>query len=230
MNKKNKEIIEILKTTYPDAECELHFKSPFQLLISTVLSAQTTDVQVNKVMDEMYKEYPDLESFLSLDESELEQKIKTIGLYRTKAKNVYKLVRMLNEDYNGQVPDNREDLIKLPGVGRKTANVVLSNAFNVPAIAVDTHVFRVANRLGIVKSDNVLDTEMALMKALDKNVWSLAHHLLIFHGRRMCTARAPKCTSCPLTHLCKYYKDNFTGKNNRVSLKTKKVKENIVEK
>ena len=208
MNKKNKEIIKILEQTYPDARCELEHNTPFQLLISTVLSAQTTDVQVNKVMREVYKDYPDAESFLSLNHEELEEKIKKIGLYRTKAKNIYNLVRMLFDDFDGEVPNNREDLMKLPGVGRKTANVVISNAFNVPAIAVDTHVFRVSNRLGITNENNVEDTEKALMKAIDKDKWTLSHHLIIFHGRRQCIARSPKCETCPTSHLCKYYKEN----------------------
>lgn len=209
MNKKNRETIEILRATYPDARCELDHSSAFQLLVSTVLSAQTTDVQVNKVMSEVYGEYPDCKSFLSLNQQELEDKIKKIGLYRTKAKNLYKLVRMLIDEFNGEVPDNREDLMKLPGVGRKTANVVLSNAFNVPSIAVDTHVFRVSNRLGIVDEKDAEKTEFALMKVLDKDVWSEAHHLLIFHGRRTCTARNPKCESCGLSHICKYYKNKI---------------------
>lgn len=209
MRKNTKEILLILDKTYPDAECELKHSSPFQLLVSTVLSAQTTDVQVNKVMEKMYLEYPTCESFLTLNLGELENKIKQIGLYKTKAKNVYNLVRILMEKYNGEVPNTMEELVKLPGVGRKTANVVLSNAFDVPAIAVDTHVFRLANRIGITNEKDVEHTELALMKAIDKKLWSKSHHLLIFHGRRCCTARNPKCSICPISSYCKYYKEEL---------------------
>lgn len=220
MTKKNKEIIEILNKTYPDAHCELDHETPFQLLVSTILSAQTTDVQVNKVMGPLYQELPALEDWLPLTELEIQEKIKTIGLYRNKAKNLWKLFRSLVENYNGQVPGTMEDLVSLPGVGRKTANVVLSNAFQVPAIAVDTHVQRVSNRIGLANSTTPEKTEQDLMKNLNKNLWSLSHHLLIFHGRRTCVARRPQCEICPLTDYCKYYKKvskegmlKTTGKN-----------------
>lgn len=207
MRKKVKEIVEALEIEYPDARCELEHNTPFQLLLSTVLSAQTTDVQVNKTIVPLYEKYPNVEDWLNFTEVEIENLIKTIGLYRTKAKNVFKLVRTLIDNFNGEVPQTMEELITLPGVGRKTANVVLSNAYNVPAIAVDTHVFRLANRIGITNEKTVEKTEEALMKAIDKNKWILAHHLLIFHGRRICTARNPKCEICPITNNCKYYKE-----------------------
>lgn len=206
MKKKDKEIIDRLRETYPAAHCELIHETPFQLLISTVLSAQTTDVQVNKVMPAIYETRPEPEDWLELTVAEIQDLIKTIGLYKTKANNIYKLVRELISRFDGEVPATMEELITLPGVGRKTANVVLATAFNVPAIAVDTHVFRLANRIGITNEKDVNRTEKALMKSLDKELWIEAHHLLIFHGRRCCTARNPKCEECPITEYCKYYK------------------------
>ncbi len=206
MTKKTAEILRLLKELYPDARCELDHHTPFQLLLSTVLSAQTTDARVNMVMVPLYEKYPDPEDWLSFSQEEIEGMIKTIGLYRTKAANVYKLVRELMDRFGGKVPDTMEDLTSLPGVGRKTADVVLSVAFGIPAIAVDTHVFRVTNRIGIVNEKTAEKTEFALMKAIRKDLWIESHHLFIFHGRRCCTARNPQCERCPLTPYCKYYK------------------------
>lgn len=207
MRKKTKEILEILKEEYPDAKCELNHQNPFQLLVATILSAQTTDKKVNQVTETLFKDYPDLDAFLTLDVEELEQRIKQIGLYRSKAKNIIMMCNQLKEKFNGEVPRTMEELTSLAGAGRKTANVVLSNAFGVPSIAVDTHVFRVSNRLGLAKADNVLDTEMQLQKELPKKEWSFTHHLLIFHGRYCCIARNPKCYQCKLTDKCNYYKE-----------------------
>lgn len=207
MKKKTKEILDILKETYPDAKCELNYETPFQLLVATILSAQTTDKKVNQVTESLFKDYPDLDSFLKLTNEELEGRIREIGLYRNKAKNLILMCNQLKNNFNGEVPKTMEEITTLAGVGRKTANVVLSNAFNVPSIAVDTHVFRVSNRLGLADSDNVLEVEKQLQKELPKKEWSLAHHLLIFHGRRCCIARKPKCEECPLAHLCKYKKE-----------------------
>lgn len=209
MKKRTKEILEILKEDYPDAKCELNHESPFQLLVATILSAQTTDKKVNEVTETLFKEYPDLDAFLTLTVEELESKIKQIGLYRNKAKNIIMMCQQLKEKYNGEVPRTMEGITSLAGAGRKTANVVLSNAFGVPSIAVDTHVFRVSNRLGLANSDNVLETEMQLRKELPEKEWSLAHHLLIFHGRYCCIARKPKCSQCRLTQYCKYYKETI---------------------
>lgn len=208
MKEKTKKILKILKETYPDARCELNHESAFQLLVATILSAQTTDKKVNSVTETLFKEYPDLDSFLRMTNTDLEEKIREIGLYRNKAKNIILMCHQLKEKFNGEVPDTMEELTSLAGAGRKTANVVLSNAFNVPSIAVDTHVFRVSNRLGLADSDNVLEVEKQLQKELPKKEWSLTHHLLIFHGRYCCIARRPKCEICPLTELCKYYKKN----------------------
>lgn len=207
MKKRTKEILEILKEDYPDAKCELNHESPFQLLVATILSAQTTDKKVNEVTETLFRDYPDLDAFLTLDVLELEERIKQIGLYRSKAKNLIMMCNQLKQNFNGEVPKTMEEITSLAGAGRKTANVVLSNAFGVPSIAVDTHVFRVSNRLGLAYSDNVLEVEKQLQKELPKKEWSLTHHLLIFHGRRCCIARNPKCEICNLTKYCKYYKE-----------------------
>lgn len=207
MKKRTKEILEILKEDYPDAKCELNHISPFQLLVATILSAQTTDKKVNEVTETLFRDYPDLDAFLTLDVSELEERIKQIGLYRSKAKNLIMMCNQLKQNFNGEVPNTMEEITSLAGAGRKTANVVLSNAFGVPSIAVDTHVFRVSNRLALADSNNVLEVEKQLQKELPKDEWSLTHHLLIFHGRRCCIARNPKCEICNLTKYCKYYKE-----------------------
>lgn len=196
-------ILEILAETHPDAQCELNHETPFELLIATILSAQATDVRVNMVTERLFKKYNTPEAFAALTESELEEEIKEIGLFRSKAKNIIATSRKLIEEFDGEVPQRREDLESLPGVGRKTANVVMSTAFDIPAIAVDTHVFRVARRLGLVyRAKTPLDTEKQLMKNIPKEKWSPAHHWLIFHGRRICSARAPRCDVCPLLPYC----------------------------
>ena len=197
MKKRTKEVLEILKEEYPDAKCELNYETPFQLLVATILSAQTTDKKVNEVTKGLFKDYPDVDSFL-----------KQIGLYRNKAKNLIMMVHQLKENFGGEVPKTMEGITSLAGAGRKTANVVLSNAFGVPSIAVDTHVFRVSNRIGLAHSDNVLETEKQLQKELPKKEWSLTHHLLIFHGRRCCIARKPKCDICKINKYCDYFKNN----------------------
>ena len=206
MKARTKKIVEILKETYPDAKCELNYETPLQLLVATVLSAQTTDKKVNEVTKELFKDYPDLDAFLEITNDELEERIKQIGLYRNKSKNLILMFRQIKEKFNGEVPTTMEGITSLAGAGRKTANVVLSNAFGVPSIAVDTHVFRVSNRLGLAESDKVLEVEKQLQKELPKKEWTLMHHLLIFHGRRCCTARNSKCEECPLSHICKYDK------------------------
>ncbi|MBC5627955.1 endonuclease III [Clostridium sp. NSJ-6] len=207
MKQRTKAILDILKELYPDAKCELEHNSPFQLLVATILSAQTTDKKVNEVTATLFRDYPDLDAFLTLSIDELEERIKQIGLYRSKAKNIMIMCNQLKNNFNGEVPGTMEEIVTLAGAGRKTANVVLSNAFGVPSIAVDTHVFRVSNRLGLADSDNVLEVEKQLQKELPKKEWSLAHHLLIFHGRRCCIARNPRCGECRLQSRCKYYKE-----------------------
>ena len=207
MKQKTKKVLELLKEEYPDAKCELNYKTPFQLLVATILSAQTTDKKVNEVTSMLFRDYPNLDSFINLTQEELEERIRTIGLYRNKAKNLLMMCKQLKENFEGEVPNTMEGISSLAGAGRKTANVVLSNAFGVPSIAVDTHVFRVSNRIGLANSDNVLEVEKQLQKELPKKEWSLAHHLIIFHGRRCCYARKPDCSSCIINDLCKYYKN-----------------------
>lgn len=201
-------ILDILEETYPDAKCELNYTTPFELLIATILSAQCTDVRVNKVTEEMFKKYNTPEAFAKLSVEEISEEIKSCGLYKSKAQKIKETSSKICELYNGQVPDSLDELIKLPGVGRKTANVVLSNAFGQDALAVDTHVFRVANRIGMVNTTTPEKTEFPLMKVIPKKRWSHSHHLLIFHGRRICKARKPECEICPIQKYCKYYKEN----------------------
>lgn len=206
MEKENTEkILKILSETYPDAKCALNFNSPYELLISTILSAQCTDVRVNQVTEELYKKYNTPEKIISLTEEELGEKIRSCGFYKNKSKNILGATRAILEEHNGEVPNTMEELIKLPGVGRKTANVVLSNAFGVPAIAVDTHVFRVSNRLGISKGDTPDQVEKGLMENVPREMWSDAHHYIIFHGRQICKARKPNCEQCPLAPHCEYF-------------------------
>ncbi|WP_142413204.1 endonuclease III [Hathewaya massiliensis] len=207
MDKKEIDIvIDILENTYKGAKCGLDFETPYQLLISTILSAQCTDERVNKVCGELYKDYGTPESINSLSEEELGEKIKSCGFYKNKSKNILGATNIIIEKYNGKIPNTMEELIELPGVGRKTANVVLSNAFNIPAIAVDTHVFRVSNRIGIAKGKTVEKVEEQLMENIPKEKWSDAHHYLIWHGRKICKARKPNCEICPMVPHCEYYR------------------------
>ncbi|NLY46103.1 MAG: endonuclease III [Tissierella sp.] len=198
-------VLDLLLDLYPDAKAELDFTNPFELLIATILSAQCTDVQVNKTTSKLFKEFKTPEEYLTMTEEQLGRKIYSCGFYKTKSKNILETCRILIAKYNSQVPDTIEELMTLPGVGKKTANVVVSNAFGVPAIAVDTHVFRVSNRIGLADSKNVEDTEVDLMNNIDKEMWTKAHHLIIFHGRRMCRARGPSCEICPISPYCFYY-------------------------
>lgn len=205
-NEEIKLVIDKLLKRFPDAKAELDHRNPFELLVATILSAQCTDVQVNKTTKSLFEELKTPEDYIKLSEEELGKRIHSCGFYKTKSRNILATCKLLIENYNSQVPGTLEELITLPGVGRKTANVVLSNIFDTPAIAVDTHVFRVSNRIGLVDSDNVLDTEMQLMEKIEKDMWSKAHHLLIFHGRRICKARKPLCKECPVSDYCLYYK------------------------
>ncbi len=205
LSEKNRtEVLRILKETYPDAKPALHFGTPFELLVATMLSAQCTDKQVNKCTDVLFPLYNTAEAFAALDFETLEPYIKSCGVYRNKGRNILAMSRILVEQYHGEVPQTREELVKLPGVGRKTANVVLSNAFGVPAIAVDTHVFRVSNRIGLVEAKDVEHTEEQLMQHIPETDWGAAHHWLIYHGRQVCAAQRPKCDVCPLKEICEY--------------------------
>lgn len=199
---KVREILDLLEERYPDADCALDYDSVFHLLLAVVLSAQTTDVSVNKVTPELFRRYQTPQQLAAAGEKDVEEIIKTIGMYRTKSKNIIRLANMLVDDYGGVVPESDEELVKLPGVGRKTANVVMAVGFGHQRIAVDTHVFRVSNRIGLVNEPDVLKTEMALMDTIPKDRWTKTHHSLIFHGRQCCTARNPKCGQCPIEGLC----------------------------
>ncbi|HML39030.1 MAG TPA: endonuclease III [Bacillota bacterium] len=202
--KKIAEAVALLEDMYPDVGPELHFGSVFQLLVAVVLSAQTTDKSVNQVTQVLFEKYPDARSIAGMEEEELQQILKRVGMYRTKSKNVLNLARIIAEEYGGEVPGDYDKLVQLPGVGRKTANVVLSNGFGQQRIAVDTHVFRVSNRIGLVEESDVLKTELALMKVLPENKWSRMHHVLIWHGRRICDARRPNCAVCGVNGVCLY--------------------------
>ena len=202
--KKTMEFIDVIAEMFPDAEAELNYTNPFELTIAVLLSAQTTDVGVNRVTEGLFKRFKTPEDYLEVDVTEIEQYIKTIGLYRTKAKNIQKLCRDLIDKYDGEIPGNYDDLVSLAGVGRKTANVVLSVAFDTPRIAVDTHVERIAKRLGIARyKDSPLEVEETLMQKIPAERWSKTHHQLIFFGRYHCLARNPKCHVCPLLDECR---------------------------
>jgi endonuclease III len=202
--KKRRAIFETLQSLNPHPTTELEHESPFELLISVLLSAQATDVSVNKAMRKMYPVANTPAKVLALGEEGVTEYIKTIGLYRTKAKNVIATCRILVEQYDGKVPDNREALEALPGVGRKTANVLLNTAFGHPVIAVDTHIFRVANRTGLAPGKDVRAVEMALDKFIPDEFKHDAHHWLILHGRYVCRARRPECWHCAIEPLCEY--------------------------
>lgn len=203
----SEKIINILQNIYPDASCTLEYETPFQLLIATILSAQSTDKSVNKLTFDLFRNYPDLDSFLELSQIQIEEKIKQIGIYKNKSKNIYNLCKILNEKYNGQVPNDKTELIKLPGVGLKTASVVLAEAFKIPAFPVDTHVFRVSRRIGIAKQNTPDKVSFEMMQKLPKDKWIKAHHILIQHGRRICLARNPKCSDCVIAKHCNYNKE-----------------------
>lgn len=205
-------ILAELERLYPDAKPALHFRNPFELLVAVILSAQCTDVKVNAVTPALFAAYPDAHALAAADPLDVEGYIRTCGLYHNKAKNLVATAKTLVEQYGGEVPADHEKLTQLPGVGRKTANVVMSCAFGADAIAVDTHVFRVSNRLGLADAGDVLKTEQQLMQNIPKEKWSLAHHWIIFHGRRVCAARKPACESCTLAAFCEYAQGNPKGK------------------
>lgn len=206
------EIINKLSEEYKGMGCGLEFSNPFELLVSTMLSAQTTDVNVNKATEKLYKIYNTPSQIASLEPEELEPYIRSLGLYKNKAKNIVSTSRKLVDDFNGCVPNTMEELTSLPGVGRKTANVVLANAFGQDTIAVDTHVFRVSNRIGLANANNVDKTEKQLMEVLPKETWSNMHHYIIWHGRKVCSARNPKCDTCVISKYCNYYNNNIHSK------------------
>lgn len=200
---KANDILDILEEMYPNAECELIHKNAFELTVAVVLSAQTTDVAVNKITPKLFEKYPTPKQLAEAPPEDVEQLIKTIGLYRNKAKSIQGLARELVTSFDGEVPRTMEELLTLPGVGRKSANVVLSVCYDIPSMAVDTHVERVSKRLNLAKkTDTVLEVEKKCMKKIDKDRWNRAHHLFIFFGRYFCTARNPQCGQCPFFTIC----------------------------
>ncbi|KMP95517.1 endonuclease III [Bacillus wiedmannii] len=205
--------LDTMADMYPEAHCELIHDNPFELVIAVALSAQCTDALVNKVTKSLFQKYKTPEDYLSVSLEELQQDIRSIGLFRNKAKNIQKLCQMLLDDYNGKVPEDRDELTKLPGVGRKTANVVVSVAFGIPAIAVDTHVERVSKRLAICRwKDSVLEVEKTLMKKVPMDEWGVTHHRMIFFGRYHCKAQRPQCEECRLLEVCREGKKRMKGK------------------
>ena len=207
---KKQQMLAILENLYKNTTTALNYNSAFELLIAVILSAQCTDNRVNVITSRLFPQYNTAEKMLRLSLDELEELIRDCGLYHSKAKNILGACRILAERHGGQVPAVMEELLELPGVGRKTANVVLSQLFNKPAIAVDTHVFRVANRLGLSKGETPRQVEEGLMKTIPKGKWSDAHHWLIWHGRKVCKARKPDCVSCALVQLCPEAKKTTT--------------------
>ena len=203
-NKKLQEITNTLKIGYPDAKCALKFKTPYELLVATVLSAQCTDVRVNKVTKELFKMADTPKAMALLGYEKIFDTIKSCGLSKNKTEHILALSQKLDSEFGGTVPCGMDELMSLPGVGRKTANVVMANAFGKDAIAVDTHVFRVTNRIGLVHEKDALKTEKALMAVLPKTDWSLMHHVFILHGRAVCHARKPECGICCIKDLCEY--------------------------
>ncbi len=199
---KTVKVLKQLERAYGNIGTALEFETPFQLLVATVLAAQSTDKQVNKITASLFKKYPDAAAMADMPVEKLEQEIKSIGLYKNKAKNIVALSRKIISEHRGEVPQERDKLEKLPGVGRKTASVVLSVGFGKPAIAVDTHVFRVSNRIGLAEAANVKLTEQQLMENIPESQWSDAHHWLIWHGRKICKARNPLCEQCPIEKWC----------------------------
>lgn len=204
MNRVQEEIISTLDQNYGEIGSGLNFRTPFELLVATILSAQSTDVRVNMVTPTLFAKFPTPFEMSSVSEDVLAKEINSIGLYRNKSKNIIKASKMLVEKYQGEVPSNRELLQELPGVGRKTANVVLCNAFHIPAFAVDTHVFRVSQRLGFANHKNVEGVEKQLMEVIPAELWCDTHHLFIWHGRKTCKAQRPLCESCCVKHLCPF--------------------------
>jgi endonuclease-3 len=200
------EVIEYFKKAMPVAETELHYNSPYELLVAVILSAQCTDKRVNMITPSFFEKFPSPEILMHASQEEVFQVIKSISYPNNKSKNLIGMARALVLDYNSVVPDDIDELQKLPGVGRKTANVIASVVYNKPALAVDTHVFRVAARIGLtVNAKTPLETERQLVKYLPKDILPIAHHWLILHGRYVCIARKPKCNECGLTKVCKYY-------------------------
>lgn len=198
------EIIEVFDRLYSDADCTLDYKDPLELLISTQLAAQCTDARVNIVTQSLYKKYKDVYDFAKADLSELEKDIKPTGFYRNKARNIKETCKMIIEKFDGKVPDNLDDLLTLPGVGRKTANLVLGDVYGIPGIVIDTHAKRLSNRIGLSNNEDPTKIEFDLMEIVPKENWSKFCHQLVYHGRAVCNARKPECTKCEILDYCHY--------------------------
>lgn len=201
-------VLDILASLYPSPKTALNHNSPFQLLVATILSAQCTDERVNEITKDLFPAFPTAHDLAKATFDELAPYVRSAGLWRSKASNLIKTAKILVDKYGGEVPRTRAELEALPGVGRKTANVVLANAFGIPALAVDTHMFRVANRIGLSNGTTPLQVEEQLMAVIPQEKWIDAHHWLIYHGRSLCRARRPLCDSCPLQPHCRYFQEN----------------------
>lgn len=212
LRRRGERINAILAKTYPDARCSLNFRSPYELLVATILSAQCTDERVNQVTPEFFRRYPSPQALAKAELPEIEEAIRSTGFYRNKARALKGMAEALVERFGGDVPGRMEDLVQLPGVGRKTANVVLGNCFDTPGITVDTHVQRVAKRLGLTQNEIPDKIEQDLMQVIPQNDWTHFSHRTILHGRYICQARKPQCYRCPLTGQCDYYEANQNSK------------------
>ena len=209
-------LLEVAETLFPNAECELNHHSPFQLAIAVILSAQTTDAAVNRITPSLFARYPDASTLAKAALEDLEDQLKTIGLYRNKARHIHALAQIVVEHHGGELPRDFDTLCSLPGVGRKSANVIVSVAYGQPGLAVDTHVLRVSQRLGIVaQSDDPVKAELKLKRKIERSRWSRAHHVILFFGRYHCTAKKPACVSCPLSAQCRYYQSLLKTKEKR---------------
>ncbi len=197
-----RKILDLLAAAYPEARIELHFSTPLELLVATILSAQCTDARVNLVTPHLFKKYPSARAYAEADPATLEAEIRSTGFFRSKARNIIACCRKLVRDFGGRVPRTLEELTSLPGVGRKTANIILYNAYGTPGFAVDTHVARVTNRLGLVDTEEPDRIEEQMCRLLPRETWGQATHLFIFHGRRSCQAKQPRCPACPVRFLC----------------------------
>jgi endonuclease III len=201
---KVKAIMEIFNEAYPDAACSLDYVDPLQLMVSTQLSAQCTDARVNIVTGSLFKKYCNVNDFANADLKEMEEDIKSTGFYHNKAKNIINACKMIISDFNGKVPSNMDDLLKLPGVGRKTANLVLGDAFGIPGVVVDTHAKRLSKRIGLTENEDPEKVEFDLMKVIPKENWAMFSHQLVYHGRAVCNARKPICEECKIRNYCDY--------------------------
>lgn len=207
------EMLDVMSAMFPHAKAELNHKNAYELCVAVILSAQATDVSVNLATPALFAKYPTVHALANADIKEVEQTIKTIGLYRNKSKSIVNMAKKVVENFNGEIPSKHKDLLTLDGVGQKTANVLVSVAFNQPAIAVDTHVSRVSKRLRLAKeNDDVITIEHKLKRKIKRNRWSEAHHLMIFFGRYHCKAISPHCENCPFTNQCRYYKEKQSSK------------------